>query len=461
MEIIRSARPNSSAAVATDARSARCANASRATSPDAMRVVVAGTQCMVPSRRVGSSEGTGVTVTSVEGTAWTPDAEDRMYRSAPTAAGTAAWPAGDPTDPLITSTGATAAVTSPMAMRSNQSTARPDSNAASSGAARPVVSMRGSGNADRPASSSSGTRSRRSSPRPPRGSGTVSPTTPISAKVVHRSVRAAGASNAARKSSGVHSLVRTWRTASRNSVCCSVKANRTVNPPDPSGPRQPEQALGHHVPLDFVGAGVDRTGQCEQEAVEPRIARHSAAPGELGLGSEQPQRGAMDSQAGLGPVDLVGAGLGANGSAGQYPAGGPVGIEPVRLGIHPRLGHRVGSTGRPGRVAVKALGIERDQSGCRFGIAGRAAEAQTAFGAGGGHGHTPALADAPEHLRVGNEDALEEDLCEPGLTVDLGDRPHGHPGGVHGHQKVGEAPMAFGAGLGTEETEAPFGVRPA
>src|ERR1035437_5648864 len=123
MEIIRSGRPHSSAAVATDARSARCANASRASSPDAMRVVVVGSQSMVPSRRVGSSEGTGVTVTSVEGTAWTSDAEDKMYRSAPTAAGTAASPAVDPTDLLITSTGATAAVTSPLAIHSNQSTA--------------------------------------------------------------------------------------------------------------------------------------------------------------------------------------------------------------------------------------------------------------------------------------------------------------------------------------------------
>ena len=175
------------------------------------------------------------------------------------------------------------------------------------------------------------------------------------------------------------------------------------------------------------------------------------------IGPEQVEGGPVDGQVGLGPVDLVGAGLRADGPAVEDPGGGPQGVEPVGLGVHPGLGHRVGGPGGPDGVLVVGAGVQVDQAVGGPAVAGGAAQAEAALGARGGHGHVPPFAHVAEDEVVGHEDVLEEQFGEAGLAVDLGDRPHGHPGGGHVDQEVGEPAVALGVGVGAEQPEAPLG----
>ncbi len=111
----------------------------------------------------------------------------------------------------------------------------------------------------------------------------------------------------------------------------------------------------------------------------------------------------------------------------EDPRGGPVGVQPVGLGVDHGPGHVVGHGGPArGGSAVGSPAVELDQAGGGFGVAGRAAQRQTPLGAGRGHGHLPALAHATEHLGRRDLHVLEEDLGEPGLAVELGDGPDGH-----------------------------------
>src|SRR5438552_937884 len=68
------------------------------------------------------------------------------------------------------------------------------------------------------------------------------------------------------------------------------------SPPDRSS-GEPQDALGHDVALDLVGAGVDRTGQGELEALVPR-------PFELGLGTKEPEGRLVHTHVELGPEEL-------------------------------------------------------------------------------------------------------------------------------------------------------------
>jgi len=73
------------------------------------------------------------------------------------------------------------------------------------------------------------------------------------------------------------------------------------------------------------------------------LAGITAVP--LGLPSEQGQRGAVDGQVGLRPVDLVGAGLGPDRSPVEDPGGRPQRVEAVGLGVQPGLRHGIGAAG--------------------------------------------------------------------------------------------------------------------
>ncbi len=163
----------------------------------------------------------------------------------------------------------------------------------------------------------------------------------------------------------------------------------------------------------------------------------------------------MDGHVGLGPEDLVAAGLRARPCARAPPSAPSSRCAAGR----PRRRCTPGRRRRPTSAGRAALIEELDEPGRRLGVAGRAAQAQPALAARGGHGHRPAGALVTEHLAVGHLDAVEEDLGESGLPVDLGNRPHGDPGGVHGDEEVGQPAVALCFGIGAEDAEAPFGER--
>ena len=160
----------------------------------------------------------------------------------------------------------------------------------------------------------------------------------------------------------------------------------------------------------------------------------------------------MDGHVGLGPEDLVRAGLGSDRVPARGLGGRPVRVQLVGLGVHVRLRHRVDGSGRPA-----ALVEEPHEAVGGLGVAGRAAQGEAALGAGRGHGNRPAGADLAQHLVLGHLDVVEEDLGEARLAVDLGDGPHGDAGRVHGDEEVGQPAVALGLGVGAEDAEAPFG----
>src|SRR5436305_10357400 len=81
-----------------------------------------------------------------------------------------------------------------------------------------------------------------------------------------------------RARSGGHSFANIVRSALVSSRCSSVSAN-CMSP----AARKVEDTFGDQVALDLVGTGVDRTGEREQEPVEPRGV-------DRGRVVEQPQR---------------------------------------------------------------------------------------------------------------------------------------------------------------------------
>ena len=58
-----------------------------------------------------------------------------------------------------------------------------------------------------------------------------------------------------------------------------------------------------------------------------------------------------------------------------------------------------------------------------------------------------------EHVAVGDEDVVEEDLGEAVVAVEPGHRAHGDAGGAERDEEVGHALVALGGGIGAEEAE--------
>ena len=122
-------------------------------------------------------------------------------------------------------------------------------------------------------------------------------------------------------------------------------------------------------------------------------------------------------------------------------------MELVRLGVHPGPHHLVPE------ARVGPLPPQLDQPG-RGGLeAAGAAQRQTPFRSGRGHGHLPAPVHLPEHGAVRHQGVLQEDLGEALVAVEAAEAPHRHPLGRQGDQEVGEALVAPGRRVGAEESE--------
>ena len=123
----------------------------------------------------------------------------------------------------------------------------------------------------------------------------------------------------------------------------------------------------------------------------------------------------------LGPEDLVDRPGRAHLAAVGEPGDRAPGVEPVGLGADPGVDDPVAQLGR---VAPRSTPQLDQPVGGGAEPAG-GAQRQAALVAGGAHRDPPAVAGRAEHVGVGHEDVVEEDLGEAGLAVELGDRPHG------------------------------------
>ena len=190
------------------------------------------------------------------------------------------------------------------------------------------------------------------------------------------------------------------RATAAKSRCSSVSSNLIAAPLRLAG--QAEDALGDDVALDLVGAGVDRAGQREEVAVGP-------ARLDLGLGPEQVERGLVQRDVELGPEDLVDRAGRAHVAAVGQPGDRAPGVEPVGLCLDPGVDD-------VGRAAVasgpRSRPVEVDQPVGGGAEPAGGAQRQAALVAGRAHRDPPAVARRAEHVGVGHEHVLEEDLGE-------------------------------------------------
>ena len=124
------------------------------------------------------------------------------------------------------------------------------------------------------------------------------------------------------------------------------------------------------------------------------------------------------------------------------------GVQPVGLRLDPRVSNvigeaGVGAAGTPGRDEPLGRGQESR----------RAAQRHPALITRGTHRRPPAVVYGADHIVVGNEDVVEEDLPEPGVTAELLDRPNGHTVGMQVEHQIGQAAVSFGARVGAEQSE--------
>ena len=64
-----------------------------------------------------------------------------------------------------------------------------------------------------------------------------------------------------------------------------------------------------------------------------------------------------------------------------------------------------------------------------------------------------------DHVVVGDEDVVEEDLAEAGITAELRDRPDGDAVGLQVEHEIGEPTVALSLGIGTEQPESSLAER--
>jgi len=76
----------------------------------------------------------------------------------------------------------------------------------------------------------------------------------------------------------------------------------------------------------------------------------------------------------------------------------------------------------------------------------------------GGHAHGPAVVQPAQDVGLGHLDVVEVDLVELGVARDLLERLHRHPGTVHVEQKIRDALVLLGLGIGAREEHHPVGL---
>ena len=141
----------------------------------------------------------------------------------------------------------------------------------------------------------------------------------------------------------------------------------------------------------------------------------------------------------LGPEDLVQAGLGADALAVQEAGGGRVGEELVGAGADQGVGHPV-ARARPAGPAPRHSATSRSARGEE---AAGGAERQAAFVARRRHRDPPALARLADHVLVGHEDLVQEELREGRLAVEAADRADRDARGAQIEHQVGQALVRF------------------
>ena len=198
-------------------------------------------------------------------------------------------------------------------------------------------------------------------------------------------------------------------SADRPSLICAASSVRPHR-------RQPQQPLGDHRALDLVRARVDRPGQREQVAVQPaavrrrpgRAARPGARAGPAPSRAAQRRARTRTPCPGSTPRPACrrrracqrwrrcAAGRPARRSRRRPPGRAP----------RCRPGHRPAATA-PTRRAAAALnrpGLRSDSPRSWL---------------GGAHRDPPALAGSTDHVGIGHEHVVQEDLREPGLAAQL------------------------------------------
>ena len=70
----------------------------------------------------------------------------------------------------------------------------------------------------------------------------------------------------------------------------------------------------------------------------------------------------------------------------------------------------------------------------------------------------PSLGGA-DHVLVGDEDVVEEDLAEPGVAAELGDRTDGDAVGLQVEHEVGQPVVPLRLRVGAEQAECPVAER--
>jgi hypothetical protein len=151
----------------------------------------------------------------------------------------------------------------------------------------------------------------------------------------------------------------------------------------------------------------------------------------------------------LGPEKLGQARLAANLGSGLHSRHGSERVEPVGLSVQTDLQDPIAQAGVR-RVAAFPPQLN-EPIGCRE-KSSRTAQGQPAFTAGGGHRHPPAAVHLAEHVDVGNEDVIQEDLRKSGIAIELVHRSDGDARGAQIDHEIGQSPVGpIGVGVGAKE----------
>ncbi len=191
---------------------------------------------------------------------------------------------------------------------------------------------------------------------------------------------------------------------------------------------QAEHPLADDGALDLVGPGEDRGGLVVEPGPLPlAVARVAGgAARQHGGRAQQVEGQAVQPLAHLGPVQLEGRSLGADGLAGFEPRQRAPVVELEQLDLDEGLGQALAGAhvveAAPGRgqaqQLLQVLGVDDQLAGVGAPLVGQR-----------GRGHPPAVVHRPDHAVVGHEHLSQEHLVEVGLTGDLAQRVGCRPRG--------------------------------